>query len=49
VTRVSGYRAVKTPIADRLWTDGFYLPSSPLLSEAEIVRVCDAVTRAGRA
>jgi len=48
VTRVNGYRPVKTPIADRLWTDGFYLPSSPLLSEAEIAQVCDAVTRAGR-
>jgi len=49
VTRVAGYRPVKTPVADRLWTDGFYLPSSPLLTEQEIVRVCDALKRAGRA
>jgi len=48
VTRVAGYRPVKTPVADRLWTDGFYLPSSPSLSEAEIATVCDALKRAGR-
>jgi perosamine synthetase len=49
VTRVAGYRPIKTPVADRLWTDGFYLPSSPLLTEQEIGRVCDALKRAGRA
>lgn len=47
VTRVKGYHPVPTPVADRLWRDGFYLPSSPLLSEAEITRVCEAVERAG--
>jgi perosamine synthetase len=49
VTRVAGYRPVATPIADRLWTDGFYLPSSPSLTEQEIASVCQAVARAGRA
>jgi perosamine synthetase len=49
VTRLANYRPVKTPVADRLWTDGFYLPSSPALTEAEIGRVCEAVVRAGRA
>jgi perosamine synthetase len=48
VTALPGYRQVRTPVADRLWRDGFYLPSSTQLTTAEIERVSSAVRRAGQ-
>ena len=38
-----GFRAAPCPVADRLWQTGLYLPSSPLLDEATIERVCEAI------
>jgi len=38
-----GFRAAPCPVADRLWQTGLYLPSSPLLDEATIDRVCEAI------
>ena len=48
VTAVRGYRPVRTPVADRLWRDGFYLPSSTQLTSADLERVSSAVRRAGQ-
>jgi perosamine synthetase len=41
-----GFREVPCPVADGLWERGFYLPSSPLLDEETIDRVCDALRNA---
>jgi perosamine synthetase len=49
VTRLAGYRPVATPVADRLWRAGLYLPSSPTLTEAQLVTVAESVKRAGAA
>lgn len=43
-----GYRSVSCPVADRLWADGLYLPSSTSLDEASIGRIAAAVRSAGR-
>jgi perosamine synthetase len=44
-----GFRDVPCPVADGLWERGFYLPSSPLLDEETIDRICVAVRKALRA
>jgi perosamine synthetase len=44
-----GYRDVPCPIADRLWEQGMYLPSSTSLDEATIARIAGAIWRAARA
>ena len=41
-----GFRDVPCPVADGLWERGFYLPSSPLLDEETIDRVCGALRKA---
>jgi len=43
-----GFQDVECPVADRLWTSGFYLPSANSLDEATIARVCEAIRRAWR-
>jgi perosamine synthetase len=43
-----GFRDVACPVADRLWTSGFYLPSANKLDEATIGRICDAIKKARR-
>jgi perosamine synthetase len=43
-----GFRDVPCPVADGLWERGFYLPSSPLLDEETVDRVCDALRKALR-
>jgi len=48
VRRVPGYRDVECPVADELWTAGFYLPSSPNLSREMIEVVAKALIDAGR-
>jgi perosamine synthetase len=48
ITSLPGYRQVRTPVADRLWRDGFYLPSSTQLTRADLERVSSAVRRAGQ-
>jgi perosamine synthetase len=45
--RQSGFRPVPCPVAERLWTNGLYLPSSTTLSEDEIQTVVDRVRAAG--
>lgn len=40
---VRGFRAVKTPVADMLWREGLYLPSSPSLTDDQIKRICRVI------
>lgn len=47
VTGLRGYRPVATPVADRLWQAGLYLPSAPTLSEEQLKLVAQCVARAG--
>jgi perosamine synthetase len=47
VQRVPGYRHVECPVADGLWTTGFYLPSSPNLSSATLEMVAKTLIEAG--
>jgi len=42
----AGFRDVACPVAERIWRDGFYLPSANHLSEATIARICDVIRRA---
>ena len=44
----SGFRDVPCPVADRLWEEGLYLPSTHILSESTIGRIADAIRRAHR-
>jgi len=39
----SGYRQVKCPVAESLWKTGFYLPSSPKLTEQIIQGIAETV------
>jgi perosamine synthetase len=41
--RQKGFRPVKCPVAERIWTEGLYLPSSVLLTDAEIEQVATAI------
>jgi len=41
--RQPGYRPVPTPVADRLWEQGLYLPCSTSLDDATIRTVVDAI------
>jgi perosamine synthetase len=43
-----GFRDVPSPVADRLWERGLYLPSANSLDEATIARGCDASRRTRR-
>jgi len=38
-----GFRRVKCPVAERLWADGFYLPSSPKLDEQTIKKIAETI------
>lgn len=44
--RFPGFRDVECPVADRLWENGIYLPSTPQLQRSTIEAVSDAVRRA---
>jgi perosamine synthetase len=44
--RIDGFRGLPCPVADRMWETGLYLPSSPLLTDDAILRVCDAIEAA---
>jgi perosamine synthetase len=44
--RQAGFREVHTPVADRLWEQGMYLPCSVTLDDATIARVVDELTAA---
>ena len=41
-----GFRAIACPVAENLWENGFYLPSSPSLSEQTIKQICDVIRAA---
>jgi perosamine synthetase len=38
-----GFRAIPCPIAEQLWTTGFYLPSSPKLTEQTIQLIAESI------
>src|ERR1051326_1473403 len=40
-----GYRQVDCPVAESLWNNGFYLPSSATLSEKTIQRIAEQIVR----
>jgi len=40
-----GYRQVDCPVAESLWNNGFYLPSSATLSEETIQRIAEEIVR----
>jgi len=41
--RLEGFREVECPVADSLWENGLYLPSSYTLSEEDIVRIASGI------
>lgn len=43
-----GHRDIECPVAEGLWTDGFYLPSGNQLDRPTIARVCEAIAGARR-
>jgi perosamine synthetase len=45
---LSDFRAVPCPVADGLWDNGLYLPSTYSLSEDVIKQVAGAVTSASQ-
>lgn len=46
LVEIDGFTATPCPVADRIWRQGLYLPSSPKLSETEIEAVCAAIKSA---
>lgn len=44
--RLPGFPAEKCPVADRLWEQGLYLPSSTRLTDAEVSHIGAAIRRA---
>jgi perosamine synthetase len=44
--KIQGFREVSCPVADRLWEQGFYLPSSYTLSEENIRFIADCINDA---
>jgi len=40
-----GHRRIECPVAESLWKTGFYLPSSPTLSEQTIQRIAETIFR----
>jgi perosamine synthetase len=41
-----GFHDAACPVAERIWTDGLYLPSTNRLDRASIERVCDVIRQA---
>lgn len=41
--KIPGFPAEACPVAERIWRDGLYLPSSQTLSEAMLDKVCSAI------
>lgn len=46
--KIDGFREVPCPVADSLWENGLYLPSTWNLSDETIDLICDAIQRAPR-
>lgn len=44
----AGFRDVPCPVAERIWREGFYLPSANKLSDEALARVCDVIRGAAR-
>ena len=44
--KMDGFREVPCPVADSLWDNGLYLPSTWNLSDETIDAICDAIRRA---
>ncbi|HEY5792076.1 MAG TPA: DegT/DnrJ/EryC1/StrS family aminotransferase, partial [Chthoniobacterales bacterium] len=42
-----GYREVPCPVADRIWEDGLYLPSTTALTDGDLDEICAHVREAG--
>jgi perosamine synthetase len=40
-----GFRPMSCPVAERLWSNGFYLPSSPKLNEQTIEHIAETIRR----
>src|SRR4029077_16349403 len=43
----TGYRRIECPVAESLWKTGFYLPSSPSLTEKTIREIAETISRIG--
>jgi perosamine synthetase len=43
VQRVKGFRQINCPVAENIWENGLYLPSSTNLTEEQIAFVCNAI------
>jgi perosamine synthetase len=40
-----GYREIACPVAEKLWVNGFYLPSSAKVTEADTVKIAELIKR----
>jgi perosamine synthetase len=40
-----GYREIACPVAETLWANGFYLPSSSKLTEDDVAKIADLIKR----
>lgn len=43
-----GFRDIPCPVADRMWTDGLYLPSTTALSDSALDEICSLVASCPR-
>ena len=43
---IQGFRTIPCPVADELWTTGFYLPSTYTLTDDELDQIRDALVAA---
>jgi perosamine synthetase len=43
---IQGFRRIPCPVADELWTTGFYLPSTYTLTDDELDQIRDAIIAA---
>jgi perosamine synthetase len=43
-----GFRDIACPVAERIWNDGLYLPSTNRLDQESIERICDVIRQARR-
>ena len=41
----AGYRHVECPVAENLWVNGFYLPSSASVTDADVAKIADLIKR----
>ncbi len=44
---IDGFKTMPCPIADRMWQNGLYLPSSHRLTEGEVAMVAEAIAKTG--